>query len=170
MGFKKKIVSMIICCIMCISMFSMVAFAAEDGDIIDGSMLTHDSSAQDRKPLMPENSSDDDGISLYGDYLASGAVLISNEGNGVVYISGETDCLSTCDTVRVNIYLQRLVNGSWQTVASRSHTSSNTHFTSYGISLAVKRGYYYRVTGSHSVTHNGVTESTTTATNSIYIG
>lgn len=169
MEFKKKIVSMVICCIMCISMFSMVAFAEEAGDIIDGSILTHESSAQDTKLLLPEDSLNDTGISLYGDYLARGSVRIVDEGNGVVYISGETNCLSTCNSVSITIYLERLVNGSWQTVSSRSHTSTNTYFTSYGISLAVKKGYYYRVVGSHSVTHNGITEANTTATNAIYI-
>ena len=143
---------------------------SEDGDNVDGSILTHESSAQDTRPLLPEDSlNDDSGISLYGDYLARGSVRIVDEGNGVVYISGETNCLSTCNSVSINIYLERLVNGSWQTVSSRSHTAKNTYFTSYGISLAVRKGYYYRVTGSHSVTHNGVTESTTTATDAIYI-
>lgn len=169
MELKKKIASIILCFIMCVSLFSTVALAAEEGDIVDGSILTNDQSAQDTKPLLPENSNNDSGVSLYGTYLANGSVLISNEGNGVVYISGQTNCLSTCKSVSVKIYLERLVNGSWQTVTSRSHTSTNTHFTSYGISLAVKKGYYYRVTGSHSATSNGITESTSTATNAIYI-
>ena len=91
-------------------------------------------------------------------------------GNGVVYISGETSCLETCSSVKVNLYLERLVNGSWQTVTTRSHTANNTYYTSYGISLAVKTGYYYRVVGVHSATKNGVTESTSTATSGLYIG
>lgn len=169
MKLKKKLLSMILCFITCISLFSTVAFAAEEGDIVDGSILTHDQSAKDTQPLLPENSNNDSGISLYGTYLANGSVLISNEGNGVVYISGQTNCLSTCKSVSVKIYLERLVNGAWQTVTSRSHTSNNTHFASYGISLAVKKGYYYRVVGSHSVTNNGVTESNTSSTNAIYI-
>lgn len=169
MKFKKKMLSIILCFIMCISLFSTVSFAAEEGDIVDGSLLTHEQSAQDRKPLVPEGSYNDSEISTYGNHLATGMVRIVNEGNGVVYISGETDCYSICDSVSVNIYLERLVNGSWQTVSSRSHTSTNTHFTSYGISLAVKKGYYYRVTGSHSATKNGKTESTSSATNGIYI-
>lgn len=169
MKLKKKIFSMLICFVMCINMLSMVTFAASVGDVIDGSKLTHEQSAQDTKPLIPENSSINPGIDLYGKYLSSGSVLISDEGNGVVYISGTTNCYTTCKKVSVSVYLERLVNGSWQTVSSRSHTSTNTYFTSYGISLAVKKGYYYRVVGSHSVTHNGITEANTTATNAIYI-
>ena len=159
---------MIICLLICVGLISTTAFAAED-NIIEGSMLTHESSAQDTKLFFNMNPSMDPSISLYGDYLASGTVSITDKGNGVVYVSGITNCLSVCDSVRVNVYLQRLVNGSWQTVASRSHTSNNTPYTSYGISLAVRKGYYYRVTGSHSVTHNGRTESTSTATDAIYI-
>lgn len=170
MEIKKKIISMIACFVVCINMLSIVAFAYEDGDIVDGSLLTHEQSADDTEILVPENNINDSGISLYGDYLARGSVSIVDRGNGVVYMSGITNCYSTCNSVSVHLYLQRLVNGSWQTVATRSHTSTNTYFTSYGISLAVKKGYYYRVTGSHSVTYNGITESTTTATNSIYIG
>lgn len=169
MKLANKIFSMLICFVMCINLFSIVTFAASDGDVIDGSVLTHESSAQDTKTLVPENSNDNPGISLYGKYLSRGSVLISDEGNGVVYISGTTNCYTTCDKVSVSIYLERLVNGSWQTVTSRSHTSTNTYFTSYGISLAVKKGYYYRVVGSHSVTHNGITEANTTASNAIYI-
>lgn len=169
MKIKKKIVGIIICLIMCISMSTMVTYAAEDGDVVDGSLLTHEQSSQDIKPLVPQGVTNDSEMSLYGTYLTAGSVRIVDEGNGVVYISGETDCYSICNSVSVNIYLQRLVNGSWQTVASRSHTSKNTHFASYGISLAVKKGYYYRVTGTHSATSNGITESTSTATNAIYI-
>lgn len=169
MRLKKKVISMVFCFIMCINMLSTVVFAASDGDIVDGSMLTHEQNAEDTKLFMPTSPSENPEISLYGDYLARGSVSIVDQGNGVVYVSGETNCWSVCNSVSINVYLQRLVNGSWQTVASRSHTSNNTPYTSYGISLAVRKGYYYRVTGSHSVTHNGRTESTSTATDAIYI-
>lgn len=168
MKLKKKIVGIVMCLLICVSTISITGFAADD-EVIDGSRLTHESSAETTKGFFLMNPSMDPSISLYGDYLARGSVSITDKGNGVVYISGETNCLSVCNSVSVNIYLQRLVNGSWQTVASRSHTSNNTPYTSYGISLAVRKGYYYRVTGSHSVTHNGRTESTSTATDAIYI-
>ncbi len=168
MRLKKKIMGMIVCFVICMGLISTTAFAASD-EVLDGSTQTRESSAQDTKLFYPMNLSMDPTISLYGDYLARGSSSITDKGNGVVYMSGETNCLSVCDSVSVNLYLQRLVNGSWQTVSSRYHTSTNTHYASYGISLAVKKGYYYRVSGSHSVTNNGVTESTSTSTGSIYI-
>lgn len=165
---RKNFIKFILCMIISVILSSSTVFAAEDGECIDGSLLTHDMESRNEKAL--ENPLNNPNISLYGDYLSSGASYIQNEGNGVVYIAGETYCYSSCDTIYVKIYLQRLVNGSWQTVSSRSHTATNTYFTSYGISLAVKKGYYYRVTGVHTATKNGVTESTTTATNGLYIG
>ncbi len=168
MGKNKKIIAFLFSVILCISLLSLPALAAEETGCIDGSILTHEKEARDMEFF--GSLSEESGISMYGTYLASGVSYIKNEGNGVVYIGADTDCYSTCSAVSVTLYLQRLVNGSWQTISSRSHTSHNTFFLSYGLPLAVKTGYYYRVTASHSVTHNGVTESTTTTTNGIYVG
>lgn len=164
---NKNIIKAIICMVLCFVLLSNTVLAAEEDNYINGSSLSHEKEAKDIKPL--KSVLDDPNIDLYGDHLSKGAAYISNEGNGVVYIAGETYCYSTCDTISVTIYLQRLINGSWQTVSSRSHTARDTYFTSYGISLSVTKGYYYRVTGVHTATKNGVRESTTTATSGLYI-
>lgn len=160
----KKLWLIVLSLCLCMNVFSMNVFASNAGEIIDGSVLTQDKESSDTQVLMP-----DDGVVPYGAYLAKGTAYISDRGNGVVYVSGKTQCYENCNTVSVTIYLERLVNGAWQTVSSRSHTASNTNYTSYGISLAVQKGYYYRVVGSHSATKNGKTESTSTVTDGIYI-
>lgn len=165
---SKKIIVLLFSMIFCISLFSLTASAAKDGDCIDGSLLTHEKEAKDFQPF--SNNLFNPGISTYGTYLSGGTAYIQNEGNGVVYIAGETTCYSTCQTASVTLYLQKLVNGSWQTVTSRSHTSTNTNYSYYGLPLAVQTGYYYRVKGAHTVTQKGVTETTYTETSGLYIG
>lgn len=165
---KSRYLMVVIFCLI-LSLNLSICAMAEEIKIVDGSVLTNDVESKDEKELTLLTPSDD-GISLYGVHLGRGISYIQNRGNGVVYISGETYGNHTCDTISVSLYLERLVNGSWQTVSSRSHTASNTYYTSYGIPLAVKTGYYYRVRGLHIAVKNGVTESTTTATSGLYIG
>lgn len=158
------------------SMVMMVAFYALkgnadgplDGQVIDGSLLTSEQEAFDEKPLIPENPFESE-IVPYGTYLSYGTVGISQSASGVVYISGDTICYRTCDSVQVNLYLERLSNGSWSNVTMHHYMGYNTYAASTGIAISVPKGYYYRVRGGHVAKKGSVTESTTTCTNGIYI-
>lgn len=165
----KKIGSIFLCItILCVTLgIEVLAVGPLDGQIVDGSLLTSDLEATDAKVLIPDNPFEE--IVPYGNYLATGNAGIINEGNGVVYISGQTSCYETCDSVRVDLALERLSNGSWYTVSMHPHTEYNTYFASTGLYLAVAKGYYYRVRGRHIVTKGVSTESNVTCSNGIFI-
>ena len=141
-----------------------------DGQIIDGTLLTSESEATDEQPLVPENPfEEEEGISTYRTYLSSGTAHISNQGNGTIYMMGETFCNKICDSVQVNIYLDKLENGNWWTIKTQHYTAYDDHYASNGLLVSVEKGYYYRVRGVHVAKKGSVTESTSTCTSGIYI-
>lgn len=110
------------------------------------------------------------GISLYGQYLAYGTSSIENLGSGNVHFQGDTTCFGQSDQVIVAVSLQRKVGNSWQTYATRTGVAYNASNASAGDTIAVSRGYYYRVKGVHTVQEGSLVESTTTYTRDFYIG
>lgn len=116
------------------------------------------------------NFNDEDGIMPYGTYFAFGRAGIAKESSSSVYISGSTSCYENCATVKVNITLQKLKNGSWRYVTERSNTEYNTAFSSVSDTISVESGYYYRVVSVHSATKNGKTETGAATSSNIYVG
>lgn len=170
----KKIrlsVIMVFCMTLIFSMCQIVGNAAGplDGQTVDGSLLTSDSEASDEQPLVPANPFEG-GIVPYGTYISSGTANIQKEGNYGVYISGATYCYKTSDQVEVNLYLQKLSNGSWNTVQIQTHKAYDTYYTSVGVGFAVQKGYYYRVQGSHLARKGDIVETCTTCTGAVYVG
>jgi len=139
-----------------------------DGQIVDGTLLTSISEVSDERELVPGGIIED-GITPYGDYLSRGIVYLGDEGSGLVWMSGETICYETSEVVRVNLYLDRLVNGSWSTYKTHYSTQENTYYANVGLYMAVPKGYYYRLRGYHSAWKNGVLENITTGTSGMYI-
>lgn len=130
------------------------------GTIVDGSVLTDQSEAEDLQQTRLRNS-----------YLAQGFVKITNNGNGVVGIGGSTDCFVTCDVVKLNLYLERTKDGSGFSSYKRfEYTAKNTSMLGKSFSYAVEKGYYYRLRGYHYASKNGKAENLGSRTNGIYIG
>lgn len=138
------------------------------GQIVDGSLLTDEMQAFDTKEMVIEDPFDQE-ITPFGTYLSNGTAGITNKGNGVVDISGETYCYRVSDEVYVELYLQKLSNGGWSTIKMHSNTAYNTYVVYAGVSFSVPKGYYYRVKGAHYAKKGGVTESTTTCSSGVYI-
>ena len=161
-----QILSMLL--IVVLNSITVSAAGPLDGQVVDGTLLTSEDVVSDEQPLVPENSSDE-GISTYGNYLSNGVVYLSDQGSGTIYMSGETYCYETSDSVKVSLYLDKLVNGSWSTIKIVHHTEYDTYYAHKGFYLAVGKGYYYRLRGVHSATKASTTESTSTGTRSIYI-
>lgn len=138
-------------------------YAAEPqylGEIVDGSVLTDDSEAEDYQQVRLKNS-----------YLYNGFVKITNNGNGIVGIGGSTSCFVTCDVVKLNLYLERSKGDSnFSSYKSFTYTANNTHSLTKGLSYAVEKGYYYRLRGYHYASKNGKAENLGSRTNGIYIG
>lgn len=161
----KKVKILLVMCIFVIGTFMGITSLAAELDIVDGSVLTTEKSATDSKELVLQEGN----IIPYGTYLSNGTAGINDQGNGVVYISGETYCYRVSDKVYVELYLQRLTNNGWSTIKTQSSIAKNTYVTYAGVSFAVSKGYYYRVKGYHYAKKGSTVESTYTCTNGIYI-
>ena len=113
---------------------------------------------------------DDWSVDQRGAYLLNGRSAISRTSNSLISISGSTNATQTCDKVRLTLYVERSTSYStgYSTYKSYSYSADNVYQLNKEISnIPVERGYYYRVTGVHSVTENGTTETTNSVTNPI---
>ena len=168
---RKRIISfLMIIFTLLISSVNGIAAGPLDGQIIDGSLLTSENSARDEQPLTVQTGLNNHSIVPYGTYLSNGASEITNQGGGLVYVSGSTYCYSVSDKVQITLYLERLSNGGWSTYKTHSRTAYNDYVISTGLGFAVPKGYYYRVRGAQIVTKGSTVESCTTCTSAIYIG
>ncbi len=130
------------------------------GQIVDGSILTDDNEAEDYQQVRLRNS-----------YLAHGFIKITNNGNGIVGIGGSTDCFVTCDTIKLNLYLERSKGDTgFYSYKSFEYTAYNTNILTKGLNYVVEKGYYYRLRGYHYASKNGVGENLISVTDGIYIG
>lgn len=159
---KKFLV--VILSLMNILSFSTSASAEENWQnlletVVDGSVLTDakDSTGYAREQM------------ARGYYLSDGSSYIRNEGNGIIYIAGSTSCYRTADEVEANVYLQRLVDGSWATVTYQYHSEYNTYYAHNGFYIKVKPGYYYRTVTAHVVSKGDTIETLTSRTDGLYI-
>lgn len=130
------------------------------GEVLDGSMLTDETEAEDLQQTRLRNS-----------YLYQGFVKIVNQGNGVVTIGGSTACFVDCDTVKLNLYLERSHGDSnFSSYRSYSYTAYNENLLAKSLSCSVEKGYYYRLRGYHYASKGGQSENFVSRTNGIYIG
>lgn len=165
---KKWGILLAVFSMMCMLAMSLTGFAAGplDGQKVGESLLTSKSHVEDTRELVVEGSD----VQPYGVYLSYGTAGLSDLGGGRVNFYGDTVCQRLSDTVKVDLYLQRLVGGNWITFTTRYCTTYNTYSASNGDYVTVPKGYYYRVKGVHTATKGNVTESTTSYTDGAYIG
>lgn len=115
-------------------------------------------------------SSDEWSTAQRGVYLLSGRSSISRPDDTHINISGNTNATQTCDKIILTLYVERSTSyatgyGNYKTYA---YSAENVYQLGKEISgIKVERGYYYRVKGVHSVTENGITETTDSVTNPI---
>lgn len=105
-----------------------------------------------------------------GAYLSGGSVKLVDKGSGKISIYGSTNGYQRCDTVYLNIYLERSTNGrNFYSYLSWEYSASNVSSLSKSFTKSVPKGYYYRLRGYHAAKEGGVKESTSTMTNGLYI-
>lgn len=130
------------------------------GTTIDGSELTNETESIGNYQSVARST-----------YLHQGFVRITNNGNGYVGIGGGTECNVSCNTVKLNIYLERSNgDGNFYSYQKWENVDYNTTSLYMGKEVKVEKGYYYRLRGYHSCTKNGVLENGASRTNGIYIG
>ena len=148
--------------IFCLGMNSSIVVNAADellGTSVDGSILTED------KEVIGTTLSNARGV-----YLSTGNGRLTNNGGGVVNVWGSTTWYNTSDQVKVKLYLQRLVGGTWSTVATvDTKIAYNTNYVSNSKNISVTGGYYYRILGSHVAVKGKTTETTTSTTSGMWV-
>lgn len=103
-----------------------------------------------------------------GAHLNGGTSVIAREGVNKISISGATNASHVCDRVVLTLNVER--STSYATGYSTYKTYSFSEEDVYKVgreiaNITVERGYYYRVYGIHSVTKDGVIETTDSLTN-----
>ena len=159
---KRKYRFLYLLLIVCLNMNLLNVTAADEhlGMEIDGSVLTNDNE------VTGSTATD----TARGVYLSSGSGRLTNNGGGVVNVWGCTSCYKTCDQVKVTLYLQKLVNGTWSTVTILdTKVAYNTNYVSKSKNVNVTGGYYYRILGSHVAVKGKTTESTSSATDGMWV-
>lgn len=128
------------------------------GEVVDGSLLTDENSSESI---------------LYnrarGNILDTGAARISDIGNGRVNAYGAVMAAVKCDTLRLEMNIQRLQDGRWVNVKNYSNTASNASLLTKSYNYTVTKGYYYRVKAGCIATKGGTTETQIPITNGIWI-
>ena len=156
----KKIFSLFLAMALLTGCFSVNAWAQETVY----PKVTHSYTTTD------DFASDDWSTDQRGAYLGNGRSTIARADSTHINISGNTNAMQTCDKVRLTLFVEQSESYAtgYTTYKSYSYSADNVYQLGKEIAnIKVDRGYYYRVKGVHSVTENGVTETTDSVTNPI---
>ncbi|MCD8075473.1 MAG: DUF6147 family protein [Lachnospiraceae bacterium] len=146
----------------CMMLGTLHVSAADEllGTVVDGSLLTEETEVT--ATAYPK---------ARWTYLSDGTGTMTVTGTRTVRLSGSTTAKQKVDAIYVNMYLQRLVNGTWCTyyIGTRS-TKYDAYFVSITeTDISVEGGYYYRASGAHVINQDGTIESIASYTNGIWI-
>ena len=156
----KKILSLFLAVMLLVGCFSVNARAEETlYPKVSHSYITTDDFA-----------SDEWYVDQRGAYLLDGTSTIARASTNYINISGITNATQKCDKVRLTLFVERSTSYAtgYGTYKSYSYSADNAYSLVKAVSnIPVDRGYYYRVFAVHSVTENGVTETTDSVTDPI---
>ena len=156
----KKLLSLVLCVLLSVGCFGVNTFAQE----ATYPRVSHVYTTTD------DFASDEWSVDQRGAYLGNGTSVIARADSSHINISGATTATQTCDKVKLVLYVERSTSyatgyGTYRTYA---FNAEDVYQLAKEVSnIKVDSGYYYRVKGVHSVTHNGVTETTDSVTNPI---
>ena len=156
----KRLLSLVLCVMLSVGCLGMNVFAEEATYPRASHVYT----------TTEDFASDEWSVDQRGAYLGNGTCVIARADSTHINISGSTNATRTCDKVKLVLYVERSTSYAtgYGTYKSYSYSAENDYQLTKAISnIKVDRGYYYRVTGVHSVTENGITETTNSVTNPI---
>lgn len=138
---------------------------ASDGEKYDGSYLTNQDSSIGKTRS---------GIATKGTYLMDGECSITKAGRGRIYVYASTTAnIEKVDYISTVIYVDRYneETKSWGQIDFWQVEDADTYFVSTSKSMAVDRGYYYRVHADHvaGMDFSPAYEEATSATDGIWI-
>jgi hypothetical protein len=94
---------------------------------------------------------------------------IRSIGNGQVSLYGLTRCNTTCDSVSVELQLQRWNGSNWSTIGTYVFEAFNTDYN-WGLrTVSVSTGNHYRVKSYHRAEDGSIYDQTTAVTQAIYL-
>jgi len=94
---------------------------------------------------------------------------IRSIGNGQVSLYGWTRCNTTCDSVSVELQLQRWNGSNWSTIGTYVFEAFNTDYN-WGVrTVSVATGDHYRVKSYHRAEDGSIYDQTTAVTQAIYL-
>ena len=156
----KKILCMMLSMMLLAGVFQMPALAAET----TYPKVSHEYTSNE------DFASDDWSTDQRGAYLLNGRSTIGRADSTHIHLSGNTNATQTCDKIRLTLYVERSTSYAtgYGTYKTYTYSADNVYQLNKEISnIKVDRGYYYRVKGVHSVTENGVMETTNSVTDPI---
>ena len=156
----KRLLSLVLCVMLSVGCFGVNTFAEE----ATYPRASHVYTTTD------DFASDEWSVDQRGAYLGSGTSSIARTDSTHISISGATTCTRTCDKVILTLYVERSTSYAtgYGTYKTYHYTAEDVYQIAKEIAnIKVDKGYYYRVAAVHSVTHNGVTETTDSVTNPI---
>ena len=166
---RKTLLGILVCALFLVQM-TVPVFADDTRIYVDGSWLTDASEAttEDLFDFTIETLDENTPVP-YMSYLYGGNATISDVGSGKVNLYANTKAAVTCDTVKVDMYLQYYNNGAWNYVNNFNYTVKNESYIARSRTVSVTKGRYYRIKCYHEITKNGVRERCTSATDGIKI-
>lgn len=147
--------------LLCMTLGALHVSAADEllGTVVDGSLLTEETEVSTIVYPLARWS-----------YLSNGTGTLTVTGSKSFRMTGSTSASQSVDKIYVNMYLQRLVNGTWSNyITAPRATAYNTYFVSSTNNYTVEGGYYYRARGGHVVTKGSTTESASSYTDGIWV-
>ena len=143
----KRILSVVgtICILSAMASIASINVEAEDighsGRLVDGSYLTYD-----------DYSFGSSSNQMFrGEHLMDGDSIITKTGNGKIYTYGQTTANHDVDFVAVLVYVDQYdeSDGLWGQIDARVKDARDTYYVISTKTLAVERGYFYRVHCEH---------------------
>ena len=156
----KKLLSLVLCVLLSVGCFGVNTFAQE----VTYPRVSHVYTTTD------DFASDEWTVDQRGAYLGNGTSTIVRADSTHINISGATTATRTCDKVKLILCVERSTSYATGYGTYRTYTfnAEDVYQLAKEVSnIKVDKGFYYRVAAVHSVTHNGVTETTDSVTNPI---
>lgn len=141
-----------------------VSAANNENKLVEGSYLTHKETSK---------ASTTTGVTTRGVHLMDGDCSITKAGRGRIYVYASTTANHDVDYLSTIIYVDRYneKENAWDQLDCWQVSDKNTYFVSTSKSMAVDRGYYYRVHADHFAGMDAEYpyDEATTATDGIWI-
>lgn len=105
-----------------------------------------------------------------GTYLHGGGCSISG-GGGYVMVDAHTDSYYEVYKLKVELsVLQEVYADFWVEVWHDDVTTFYNDYLAYPTTtISVESGYNYKIEATHTITHNGITETCTSYANKVYV-